>query len=301
MDVFEIFSSVFMLLCSILGVVCAFIFIGIVICSRQCRTITILLVLNSTAANLIINFACGSQAFYQLASDGNDRLCELRGFFIHLGTSLLYHTLCVQALHRLFVTVLARQRYLQSTRVIIFLVILQWLMSLGLCLPMLLTGHIVYHPKSRICQVAMSDLFVLLGLAVFVYLCPLIWIGIVYIQIVRYAKYNISITIRRCLVQKQQREVRLIRRILTLFGILLIMGFPYFVFFLMVQFTQSPAPSYGLRLSFVFLSFGYGICSLLNLLYTDDVRKNILNRINICRCHNRQARVQCVNTINVAN
>ncbi|CAF4935704.1 unnamed protein product, partial [Rotaria sp. Silwood1] len=116
----------------------------------------------------------------------------------------------------------------------------------------------------------MSDLFVLLGLAAFVYLCPLIWIALVYIQIVRYAKYNISITIRRCLVQKQQREIRLIRRILTLFGILFIMGFPYFVFFLMVQFTQSPAPSYGLRLSFVFLSFGYGICPLLNLLYTDD-------------------------------
>ena len=119
MDIFEIASSTLMLMSSIFGIGCSNVFIIIVTFYQQCHTTTILLVLNSVLAGFISNLVCGSQAIYQLIGDSNDGLCVLRGYFLYSSTGLLYHTLCVQGLHRFFVTVLATRRYLQSTRVIL--------------------------------------------------------------------------------------------------------------------------------------------------------------------------------------
>ncbi|CAF5129648.1 unnamed protein product, partial [Rotaria sp. Silwood1] len=61
----------------------------------------------------MINITCACQAVYQLIGDANDPLCSFRGFLLHGLSGLLYHTLCVQALHRLFVNVFATRRFLQ--------------------------------------------------------------------------------------------------------------------------------------------------------------------------------------------
>ena len=153
MDVFETLSSILMIVCSIFGIICAFIFIIIVATHRQCHTLTILLVLNSTVAGLIANMTCICQAIYQLMNIGNDKLCTIRGFLLQVGTGLLYHTLCVQALHRLFVTVYSKRQYLQTRRFNIFMVVIQWIFSATFGLPILLTGRITYYAGSRICQV----------------------------------------------------------------------------------------------------------------------------------------------------
>jgi hypothetical protein len=153
MNAFEIPSSVFMLLCSLLGIICTLIFISVVILDRQCRTMTVLLVLNSIIAGLVVNIVYTCQALYQLTTDGNDELCVFRGFLLHGTCGLLYHTFCVQAFYRLFTTISIQERYLRSKRIILFIVLLQWLISLTFGLPILLMGHIKYHSGSRICQV----------------------------------------------------------------------------------------------------------------------------------------------------
>ena len=142
-----------MIVCSVFGIICALIFIIIVVCYRQYQTMTVLLVLNSTVAGLIANVTCISQAIYQLIDFGNDRLCSVRGLLLQAGTGVLYHTLCVQALYRLFVTVYSTHRYLQKTRFKIYMIVVQWIFSITFGLPMLLAGRITYQPGSRICQV----------------------------------------------------------------------------------------------------------------------------------------------------
>ncbi len=159
MDVFEILSSILMIICSIFGMSCGFMFIIIVATHHQCHTLTIFLVLNSTVAGLIANITCISQAVYQLIDLGNDTLCAIRGLFLQAGTGVLYHTLCVQALHRLFVTVYSTRRYLQTVRFNIYMVVVQWVFSATFGLPFFLTGRITYQPGSRICQVKFKDLF----------------------------------------------------------------------------------------------------------------------------------------------
>jgi hypothetical protein len=156
-NVFETLSSILMIVCSIFGIICALIFIIIVTIQRQYHALTILLVLNSTIAGLIANVVCISQAVYQLLDFGNDRLCAVRGLLLQTGTGALYHTLCVQALHRLFVTVYSTRRSLQTTRCSIYMIIVQWIFSATFGLPMLLTKRITYQPGSRICQVQIRD------------------------------------------------------------------------------------------------------------------------------------------------
>jgi len=159
MDIFEITTSLVMLVSSIFGLGCSIIFITIVAFQRQCHTMTILIVLNSVIAGFINNLVCGIQAIYQLKGDGNDTLCVLRGYFLVSTSGLLYHTLCVQALQRYFVIVLATRRYLQSKQVILSIVIIQWIISNCFALPILLAGRINYKPGSRICAVCIDIVF----------------------------------------------------------------------------------------------------------------------------------------------
>jgi hypothetical protein len=153
MDIFETLSSILMIVCSIFGIICALIFIIIVVTHRQCHTFTILLVLNSSVAGLIANVTCLSQAIYQLMDLGNDSLCTIRGLFLQITTGILYHTLCVQALHRLFVTVYSTRRYLQTVRFNISMVVIQWIFSTAFGLPIFIFNRIKYQSGSRICQV----------------------------------------------------------------------------------------------------------------------------------------------------
>ena len=142
-----------MLLCSILGVICAVIFITVLIIDRQCRTMTTLLVLNSIMGGFIVNIVYTCQTLYQLTTDENDKLCVFRGFLLNATSGLLYHTFCIQALFRLFVTIPVRRQYFRSKHVIMFIILIQWFISLTFGLPILVNGRIKFQAGSRICQV----------------------------------------------------------------------------------------------------------------------------------------------------
>lgn len=157
MEVFEILSSVLMILCSVFGIIFALVFIIIIATHHECQTLNNLLVLNSTIAGFIANITCMCQSIYQIIDVGNDVLCVVRGFILQSGTGLLYHTLCVQAFHRLLVTVYSTRRSLQTKNCYIFIVVFQWLISCTFALPFLLTGGIKYQPGSRICQVGIHN------------------------------------------------------------------------------------------------------------------------------------------------
>ncbi|UJR17319.1 hypothetical protein I4U23_004214 [Adineta vaga] len=263
MDILDITSSLCMVLCSTFGTICALIFIIIVLFHHQFHTITIVLAFNSAVAGLIINIICACQAIYQLKTDGNDILCSFRGFLLHAASGLLYQTLCVQTVHRLFVVVFAAQRYLRSKQVIVCITIFQWLLSITFGIPALILGRIVYQPGSRICQASLNDLIIFLYLSMFIYFCPVTIIISIYIRIVHFAKQRfVSTNIHQSVANqlRQRRELRFIRRLLAIAIVISFMSFPYLLFFLRAQFfpTTESLP-YAQRVSFVSLSFGYGI------------------------------------------
>ena len=154
MDLFQTSLAWIMILFNALGTVCAVIFIVTVIIHRQCHTKTNFLVCNSAMAGVICNTVAGIQGVYQLVGDSNDSLCILRAHLFYAAIGLLYHTLCVQALHRLVVTVLSARRSLQSKGVIIIVVIIQWSISCSFTLPIILNHRIHFDVGSNLCSVS---------------------------------------------------------------------------------------------------------------------------------------------------
>ncbi|CAF3193215.1 unnamed protein product [Rotaria sp. Silwood2] len=276
MDSFEILSDLFMLLCNLLGIGCALIFISVLIIYRQCRKITTLLVLNSIIAGFIVNVVCIYQVIYQLTSDGNDKLCVLRGFLLQSGCGLLYHTFCVQALHRFFATVPERRQYLRSKCVILFIVLLQWFISLTFSLPILVGGRIKFQAGYRICQVSMHDLYGFLYLSIWIYFFPLVVIIGIYIRLLIYIKQNpYRLVIHQNIFERpiRQREFRIFRHVIILIFNLVIMRFPNLFFFLISQFSHIAIPVYIERICLMSISFGQGITMLLCLIDNHQIRK----------------------------
>lgn len=241
--------------------------------SRRCRTLNTLLVLNSTIGGLIFNVTNLSQAIYQLISDGNDLLCSFRGLILAAGTGLLYHTLCIQPLYRLFVTVFSTRRYLITTRFISCLVIIQWIFTIIYGIPIFIAGRITYRIVDRICFI---------DLGIFNYVLPLALINGIYLRIIKYMKQTASSTAVRQSTSEQQRrrrEIRLIRCILMIVIILFIMGFPYLLFFLIFQFNQSLVPNNIYTICSFFIGFGISVTMLFNIINTDDVRSILIDII----------------------
>lgn len=302
MDLFGIFSSLVMIICSIFGIICAVIFILIVKTHRPCQTLNILLVLNSTIAGFIANVTCMCQSIYQLLEIGNDILCPFRGYMLQTGTGLLYHTLCVQTFYRLIVTVYSTRRSLQTKRFNIFMVITQWVISCIFALPYLLTNGFKYQSLSLICQVQMENAWGFSYFAVIIFFIPLITIILIYIHIVKYMKQNPYSTNNHSNViaqHRQQSELRLIRRILMIVSVLFMLGFPYFFLFIAIEIDLIPPWPYLTRIGYIFITFGQSTAMLINLLTTDDVKKVLKNII--MKYIIQRNRIHSINLINVPN
>ena len=82
--------------------------------------------------------------------------------------------------------------------------------------------------------------------------------------------------------QRQQSELRLIRRILMLVIILFVLGFPYFFFFLTIHLHLIAPWPYMPRVSYMFITFGQSASILINLITTDHVRKSLINLLTKC-------------------
>ncbi|CAF1123880.1 unnamed protein product [Adineta ricciae] len=293
---FDLLSSLVMVSCSLVGLICSLTFILIVVTYRSLQTVTIMLAFNSAVAGFIINVTCGCQAIYQIISDGNDQLCSFRGFLLHAATGLLYHTLCVQALRSLFVVVFSAQRSLQSKPIIASITIVQWLISIMFAIPALVIGRIVYQAGSHICQASLNDLVIFLYLSIFIYFGPVTFILSIYTRIVYFAKhrpFSVNAPTRIADERRQRRELRFVRRLLIVAMVIGFMSCPYILFFLRAQiFSNAERLPYAQRLSFIFLSFGYAIWMLLNLAHTDEVRKHLFSKILCVLPQLRRRRVE---------
>ncbi|CAF3716902.1 unnamed protein product [Adineta steineri] len=270
--------------------------------NRQCHTLHNCLVLNSTVAGLIINIIYMCQGIYQLSDVGDDILCRFRGFLLQMGTGLLYHTLCVQAFHRLFVTVYSTKRYFQTKSFNIYMVIIQWVISFSFGLPVFLTGQMKYYAEVRMCQVSIDETLSSIYFTLIIFVFPLLTIIFIYIHIVKYMKQNSHSTTKRLNITGHHRhhcELRLIRRILIIVIVLFLLGFPYGFLEILIEIHVMPSWPYIISIGYIFITIGQGATTLINLITTDDVRKVLINIFK--KYIIRKNQVHCVNTINAPN
>jgi ABC-type Fe3+ transport system permease subunit len=129
--------------------------------------------------------------------------------------------------------------------------------------------------------VSLEDKYNFVYFALIIFVIPLLMIVYIYIQIVKYMKNNPFSSTNRSTVtgrQRQQSELRLIRRILILVLILFVLGFPYSFFYLTIHLHLfTPWRRYMPRISYIFITFGQSASMLINLITTDNVRKSLIN------------------------
>ncbi|CAF4392402.1 unnamed protein product, partial [Adineta steineri] len=122
---------------------------------------------------------------------------------------------------------------------------------------------------------------------------------LIYIRIVHFTKQNsftTNIQHSPADQHRQRRELRFIRRLLIIVGVIFFMSFPYLIFFLRAQFfPHAESLPYAQRVSYVSLSFGFSMWMLLNLLFTDQVRKHLTKTIQALLPRLRSTRVQPLN------
>jgi hypothetical protein len=148
-------SDGLMFVLNLLALVAALLFLFIVARYRTYRVLSVILVANTCCAGLVATDARVSQAISMLFGFCYySEQCVLTAHFYMVGCSGIYHSLCLQALHRVFSNVKAgdidNHQYLQSSLLYIILIILQWLISISYLLPVY--SQITFIPGSCLCQ-----------------------------------------------------------------------------------------------------------------------------------------------------
>jgi len=230
-----------------------------------------LLVGNASLAGLLFHTVIFAQSFHMLIGYPNIQ-CIVRGHLIHAFAGSVYHSICVQALHRLFVTVYSNHPNLQSLKVLITISIIQWIFSLTFCLPTLNP----YPMIDDICLGPFHRRYVFIHLSIAVYFLPIIFLIIIYSIILRYIRKNTSPYILQSLSNKHRlhREISILRRILIPVIIMLLSGLPLASFFVQGQFSFQ-TPEYSVRIGMIFLTGGTSLAMLMNIIFTDSVRQHL--------------------------
>jgi hypothetical protein len=258
----------------ILGILWSLLFIIILIQHRLYKKSPLaLLVGNASLAGLLFHSIIFVQSFHMLIGHPESQ-CVLRGHLIHSFAGAVYHSICLQALHRLFVTVLSNRRRLQNRKVLLVMIIIQWTFSLTFCLPKLNP----YPMISDICLGPFHRRYVFIHLAIAVYFLPIIFLIIIYSLIFRYIKEKTSPHILQSLSNKHRlhREVSILRRIIIPVVIMLVTGLPLASFFVQGQFSLK-TPESAVRIGMIFLTAGTSLAMLMNLIFTDSVRERLLS------------------------
>ncbi|CAF0742841.1 unnamed protein product [Adineta ricciae] len=294
----EILASILMFLCNLLGIICSLIFISIFIVYRQCRTMTTVLVLNSVVAGFIINVVYACDALYQINLTQADALCIFRGFLLCVTFALYFHTFCVHALYRWFMTIPCFREYLRSKCITLFAIACQWVISILIILLIFWNNGIKFQSYLHTCTVPRDDTVNSIYLGLSVYFFPLLLIIGIYIRLIIYIRTNSQLTVNSQNLADQRRrkhEFRLYRRIIMPVIALFIMGFPYTILFGISQFLHIRTPLYIQRLCFVLITLGQGGSMLLCLINTENIRKYL--NYNMRKLKRRQRRIQCINVV----
>ncbi len=179
----------------------------------------------------------------------------------------------IQTYHRFITIVHSQQPSLRSMSLYIKLILLQWLISPILSLPMTLSKEIVYQPGSFVCQISFSNTSLFIYLFIVSYGIPIIFIIILHICIARY--------IKKCWKFRRQRRftgayiVCPIQRIALIILVLVISYLPYGVFFVLER-LHLPVIPYAQKIGMTVASLSFALTMILIFGFNRSVRNSFL-------------------------
>ncbi|CAF1461161.1 unnamed protein product [Adineta ricciae] len=154
----------------------------------------------------------------------NDYACELRSYANYVFICGFYYSCALQALFRFVRVVFAKIRLLQSRRIVVLAIIIQWLIPIFYILAYLLNHDFEYHPDICSCWLSFKNIRALSIAMAFVYGSPLIIMGLIYTLIIRYIRHSGQNQEIRQIANK--RDLLVVKRIILLVLIGMGIGIP---------------------------------------------------------------------------
>jgi hypothetical protein len=271
-----------MIVCIIVAIILSLTFLIIIIFDKTCQTVPMILVANSCIAALTVTSDMLGMAIFTLINDlkqiqFEDRFCSFRGYLAYASLSVLNYSFLLQAFYRYVTVVYPTRLFWKSRRNQGLLICLTWLIGFAYPVPAIFIVKIIYNVDNQICQVPLGLNFSIIYLSHCIYAIPTSMIIFIYFKLFRYIHQIRKHVAPANILSRAQRELKMVRQTVILVIILVIIGFPYFLFILMSFFTT--VYKYHFRIAYIFVYTSLALEMIFLLQFTEPLKTSIMKRI----------------------
>lgn len=272
-----ILNTIFLLLISLSISISSLVLIIIYISIRLSTANTLLLLTCNTYLTMIL-FAltlldiCGHRLYGHIdpAIKFDGQWCEIRAYFAHVCFCAFYYSFILQAIFRLFRIVFYKMKILQSFKIFIIAIVIQWVLSLGFIFPYIIFQDFQYQPFHYNCWISFKNLRGMLLATLTIYGCPPMLIFLIYRYILRYIRQTINIRPKRRIVNR--RNMFILKRIVILLLFLVLIGIPTLSVLMIYIITDYLSPlAYDIQA--VNISLGLVITPITLVFITPKIRR----------------------------
>jgi hypothetical protein len=212
------------------------------------NTYFIFIVFGVTWLSILIHTIAGDFSIFQTILDlGDSNGCRVRVGLIFVLTSAFFHSFLLQALRSYFKVIFnsslnSKKLYCLSLNHIftyIILISISWLISILTVIPAFTIFDVfTYFPEQYHCLIPFTNIRGMIYSFLSTYLIPVLIIIYIHCRLIIYVHYafNFNHTLRA------RREIRIVKRILTIFAILSFSGLPTAVFIFLCIITGKHHP-----------------------------------------------------------
>jgi len=275
--------DILMIICTGFVVIVALIFVIIIILDKTFRTVPMMLLCNSFLSELIFGCIMLSMAIFTLKNDlkqieYEDSFCIFRGYMSYSISAVRSHSYLLQSIYSYISIIYPSNINYQSFRFQFLLICLTWFISIIHPLPFLLTNQIKYNVDNQICHMHFQSSLFIFYTCFLSYLNPITIIIIIYFKLVRYVQKMNKVIIPTNQLLRAQRELIMVRRIIILVIVLITLGLPYTILFLMSFFTDPP--KYYFRIAFLSVDLSLACVIMALFQFTDSIKIFLIQKIN---------------------
>lgn len=268
--------DVIMIICTGFVIFVSLIVLLITMFDKTNRTISMILLWNSLIAEMVFACVMCSMAIFSFENDRKqieyeDCLCIFRGYMSYAISAVRSHSYFLHSIYRYMIILHPSNRYFQSQRFQLCLIIFTWFISLIHPFPFLLTNQIEYNFSNQVCHIPFEKPLSIFYTCLFAYLNPLTMIAIIYLKLVQYIRRMNQLITPVNQYLRIQREFVMVRRIVMLLSVLITLGLPYTIFFLMSFFTSPPR--YYFRWAFLSVDVSLACVIVVLLQFSDSIKQ----------------------------
>ncbi|CAF3373335.1 unnamed protein product [Rotaria socialis] len=271
------------IICYAFTIAVALLFLFIIIYDKLYTTVPMMLITNSCISELLFATSLFAMATFTIHNDirhvhfyGSS--CIFMAYLGYVSVGLQNYSYLLQAIYRYILVVHPGRLFYQSIEFQLFLIGSTWICCTIYPIVLWSTGQIKYTFDNGICQMPLKPSFATIFNAFYIYFIPMPSIILIYLKMVQYIRdMNKHVTTVNRLFHAK-RELRMIRRIVSLIFILVALGLPYAIFIFMSFFNV--APKYHFRIAFTFIGASLVLVMIALLEITQPLKNSLMNKLS---------------------